>query len=221
MTVDESVENLKITVEAFERLRVGLCPFVEDTVTEKFPKLVEGDREHREQLWKLCHHNRERRANESLYEGAKAFKHMDISAILNLMANGQPVMPEGKSSWLEEFSKELGVCPNDFKPVDLIIKRNNVAHHHNGKSNRLRGDLQEVLETACTWLRDIADRYDEAKEQLEKLEALQSKVGHPLKPRRQVQLSSKAKPRGNPNSNQDRRGKSQRYHTVSNRMRIR
>ena len=170
MTVDESVENLKITVEAFERLRVGLRPFVEETITRQFPNLTPAD------LWRQCNPGRPTDSNNSLPESPDTFAGMDIADILTLMGNQE-------NGNLLAFKRAFGGRVGDkliWSHKVLKDYRNQAAHHNGLPAQQLTlNQVREVLATAATWLEAIADRYPAAKEQLAKLEVLQAELGRP------------------------------------------
>ena len=170
MTVDESIENLKAAVEAFERLRVGLVPFVEDTVTQKFPNLGLED---------LKALSRE----ISLREMPDTYASMDIAAILNLMeTHGIRDRGQNKPDVLDAFRAAFGgKVANLMGSLRTLKNYRNRAAHHNGLADRqlTLNQVREVLATAATWLEAIADRYPAAKEQLAKLEAMQADIGRP------------------------------------------
>lgn len=172
--VEKSVDELKMAVEAFERLRLGLRPVVEDIVANRLPKQLSTAT----QLWDLSHPpGAVPREDEEFSGPPDTVKHMDIAAILSLMGNSRDALPPPQKNCYQEFEKQFrGASKSQvgFVPGDLIKKRNTVAHYR-GKEN-LRPCLEEVLKTACTWLQDVASRYTEAEDQLEKLKDLRSKV---------------------------------------------
>ena len=178
MTVDESVENLKITVEAFERLRVGLCPFVEDTVTQKFPDLTLQD------LKALSQPSRQQFPGEiSLREMPDTYASMDIAAILNLMeTHSIRDRDQNKPDVLDAFRNAFGgKVANLMGSLRTLRNYRNRAAHHNGLDSRqlTSNQVREILATAATWLEAISDRYPSAKEQLAKLEEMQADIGRP------------------------------------------
>lgn len=179
MTVDESIENLKTVVEAFERLRVGLVPFVEDTVTQKFPNLGLED------LKALSQPSRQLLPREiSLREMPDTYASMDIAAILNLMeTHSIRDRDQNKPDVLDAFRNAFGgKVANLMGSLRTLKNYRNRAAHHNGLAAKqlTLNQVREVLATAATWLEAISDRYPTAKEQLAKLEAMQAELGRPL-----------------------------------------
>ena len=182
MTLDESVENDKIVGEALDRLRFGLIPFVEATVTKEFPDLAGNPKK----LWRFCNHNRKGGGSaNTLPAMPDTFKGMDILNILNLILNetAPDPAPGGKKP-LESFQSELGEIVGDSLEGDakrLIRYRHLRSHLDSLPTHQFTlTQVRMVLATASTWLEAIPDIYPEAKEQLAKLEALQLQVGRPL-----------------------------------------
>ena len=178
MTVDDSVENLKMSVEAIERLRVGLCPFVKDTVTQKFPNLGLDD------LKSFSQPSRQSLPREiSLREMPDTYASMDIAAILNLMeTHGIRDRDQNKPDVLAAFRNAFGgKVANLMGSLRTLRNYRNRAAHHNGlpAQQLTLNQVREVLATAATWLEAISDRYPAAKEQLAKLEAMQADIGRP------------------------------------------
>lgn len=162
MTVEESIEDLKTAVTVCERLRVGLVPFVKCTYTKKFRDLGPAE------LKELSG------SKNPLPDAGFDYASMDVAAILNLM---QPSAAQKIyfNAFKKAFSGEIGKILG-LQCQALRQYRNSVAHHPSRMVD-LQDALPFVLDIACIWLKDIADGYPEAKEQLEMIEELISSGG--------------------------------------------
>lgn len=165
MTNEETIELLKAATEIFERLRIGIYPFVEATITQNSSLKLNQD-----ELKTLSRysHNQDQPAKDTL-----EYQDIDITGLLYLMGadDGQlsikyPHLKSKKDRLKAAFRRELGGSSGFLgKLTDLRKYRNQVAHSNSWRPIK-EEQVVDLAAQALLWLRSLPNSYSTAKDQL-------------------------------------------------------